>query len=176
MKFLLFLALLAGGLAMLIAPHYSKGVEDSLAEEAAAIVKMIATTNRMYSLDFQKQWTNGPVDNNCNNGECTARQQGGPHAGCNLVACNYLAKQDWDGKKFNFYALDPTAAAAATNPCGSFPASKPWIACAVRKTTSDGDPQAPKFSAGWAYAVSADGTLFQSLQLAGSEPTPDPPR
>ncbi|MBI5200614.1 MAG: hypothetical protein HY925_03425 [Elusimicrobia bacterium] len=176
MKFLIFLLLLGGGVAMLLMPQYSKGLEESLAEEAAAIVKMIATTNRMYSLDFGKQWTNGPIDNSCNNGECTARQRGGPHAGCNLVACNYLAKQDWDSKKFNFYSLDPSEAPSSTNPCGSFPASKSWAACAVRKSVSDGDKEAPKFSVGWAYAVSSDGALYQSLQQAGSEPTPDPPR
>lgn len=176
MKLLLFLLILGGGLAMLIMPQYSKGVEESLAEEAAAIVRMIGTTNRMYSLDFQKQWAAGSIDNNCNNGECAARARGGPHAGCNLVSCNYLAKQDWDVKKYNFYALDPSQPAAAANPCGNFPAARSWAACAIRKTAADGDAQAPKFSAGWAYAVASDGTLFVSLQQAGAEETPPPPR
>lgn len=169
----LVLILLAGLIALVAMPQFSKSVESSLADDAAAIVQMIGTTNKMYSLDFHGQWTTGPIDNTCNAGECTGRS-GGPHAGCNLVACNYLSKQEWDSKKYNFYALDGTAAPSPTNPCGNFPAAKVWIACGVRKTAADGDAAAPKFSAGWAYAVSADGALHLSLITGEAGPTPKP--
>ncbi|MBI4348865.1 MAG: hypothetical protein HY553_18655 [Elusimicrobia bacterium] len=175
MRFLLFILIVAGGISMLMVPKYSKGVESSLAEEAAATAKMIATTNRMYSLDFQGRWTVGPIDNNCNSGFCAAPQRGVPSPSCNLISCNYLSKQDWDSKKFIFYALDPTQPPSDSNTCGKFPSSRSWAACAVRKTPQDGDKQAPKFSVGWAYAVAPDGSAFASVQLPGSEETPPLP-
>lgn len=177
MRFLLVLFLIAAGVAAVyVLPKYSKGVEESLAEDAVATVRMIATTNRMYSLDFFGRWTAGPIDNSCNNGDCMAHQKGALHAGCNLIVCNYLSRQDWDAKKYNFFALDGVAQPSATNPCGTFEVSRIWLACAVRKTPADGDPKAPKFSAGWAYAASKDGGTYAALQTPGSEPTPDPPR
>lgn len=175
MRFLLFVLVVGGGIAMLMVPRYSKGVETSLAEEAAATAKMIGTTNRMYSLDFQGRWTIGPVDNNCNSGFCAAPQRGVPSPGCNLVGCNYLSKQDWDSKKYNFFALDPAQPPSDTNTCGKFSSPHAWTACSVRKTAQDGDAQAPKFSVGWAYAVSADGAALASVQTPGSEETPPPP-
>lgn len=173
LKLILILVFLGGLIALVAVPQYSSSVEDSMAEDAAAIVQMIATTNKMYSLDFHGQWTTGPVDNTCNSGECAART-GGAHAGCNLVACNYLAKQEWDSKKYNFYALDGAAPASTTNPCGNFPASKIWTSCGVRKSKADGDPAAPAFSAGWAYAVALDGVLHLSLVSGEAKATPKP--
>lgn len=175
MKLLLALLLLAGIAALLVVPRYSKTVEESLAEDAVAVARMVGTTNRMYSLDFQGRWANGPIDNSCNSGDCAAQRRGALHAGCNLVVCSYLAKQDWDSRKYNFFALDPGAGASTSNPCGTFPASKAWVACAARKAAADGDPSAPKFSLGWAYAVAADGVIVASLQAAGAEPTPPAP-
>ena len=175
MKFLLVLILLFCVAAYLIAPQFSKNMEQSYADDAIVVVKMIGTTNRMYSLDYHGQWASGPIDNACNSAACGGAGRGGREVpGCNLVACNYLAHQDWDGKKYNFYALDASAAPSNSNPCGNFPSARAWKACAVRKTAADGDRSAPRYSAGWAYAVGDDDVLVGSLPAAGAAPVPLP--
>jgi competence protein ComGC len=176
MKALLVLLLLGGVAALLIVPKVSKGVEVTLAEDAVAIVRMVATTNQMYTLDFHGKWANGPIDNSCNSGDCTAHNRGALHGVCNLLVCKYRAAHDWDAKKYNFFALDPRPGPSTTNPCGTFSDSKAWVACAVRKTAADGDAAAPKFSAGWGYAIGKEGAVVTALQAAGAEATPPPPR
>ncbi|MBI4425869.1 MAG: hypothetical protein HY554_19220 [Elusimicrobia bacterium] len=173
---LLLLVLFAGLVALVSVPQYTKLQEKRLAEEAAAIVQMIATTNRMYSLDHQKRWTEGLVHDGCNSSRCAAAPGLAPDSPCNLVACKYLAQQEWDARKYRFYSLDGTAEPGPGNVCGSFPALKPWAACTVRKTAADGDAAAPRFSAGWGYAVSADGVLFAAQTGGGADRTPNPSR
>ena len=172
--FLLLFVVLLGAGAYFLVPSFSRTQEQAYADDAIAVVKMIATTNRMYSLDYHGQWASGPLDNACNSAACGGTGRGAEGPGCNLIACNYLAKQDWDTKKFNFYALDPAAQPSNSNPCGNFQALRAWAACAVRKTAADGDRSAPKYSAGWAYAIAEDGGLVASLPAAGAAPVPVP--
>ena len=175
MRFFLALFLLAlAAASYFLVPGVSHNQEQNYADDAIAVVKMVATTNKMYALDYHGQWTSGPLDNACNSAQCTAAARGGEAPACNLVSCNYLSHQDWETKKYNFYSLNPTAKPSTTNACGTFQAAYPWVACAIRKTAADGDRSAPKYSAGWGYAVSEDGALVGSVQAGGAAAVPLP--
>ncbi|MBI5242604.1 MAG: prepilin-type N-terminal cleavage/methylation domain-containing protein [Elusimicrobia bacterium] len=103
---LLVVVLIIGVLVAFAIPQYIKSMEASKADDAAAIVKMIGTANRMFSLD-RNGYARGALNNatccppptyDC--GACNI----GSWSSCQLLACKYLATMNWDDKPYDFHA------------------------------------------------------------------------
>ncbi len=69
---LVVVVLIIGILGAVMIPGYSKSVETSKADDAAAIVSMIGQSNRMFRLDNNVYVANGTLANSMNGGTCTA--------------------------------------------------------------------------------------------------------
>lgn len=150
---LLVTVLIIGILAAFAVPQYMKALETSKADDAAALSKMIATTNRMYALDRNGVYAAGNITNACNTASCTGGSATDP---CKLVACKYLAAQNWDSKAY--VATAANAAAAATSSCGGggFLSSRQYAGCVNRRTgASPGTNSAPYNT--WGYATDVNG-------------------
>ncbi len=146
--------LLLAIIAAVAIPLYNRSVENSRADDALSMLQMIATTNRMYAVDYNR-FTQGPIDNNCNSATCVGAASPSP-PGCDLVACNLLAKQDFGHKYYSFQALAPIGVSASA--CGlSFPVSDLFVACARRNAGG------PAFSSEWGYAVNRNGKVYASV-------------
>lgn len=121
---LLVVVLIIGVLAAIALPQYNRTVETARADDAAAMVKLIGNTNRMYRLNNNNTLAAGTLNDGCNTANCDAL---GPAAACRLVACNYLAAESWSRKPYDFQ-LGPGA-------CGAG-----MVACARRCTAGAGRP------------------------------------
>jgi prepilin-type N-terminal cleavage/methylation domain-containing protein len=151
----LVLALLAG----LSVPMYTRTLESSKAEDASGIVRMIATTNRMFALDHKGAFANGGLTNACGT-DCAAAG----NTGCALVACRYLAADDWDKKPYVFFAIDPESA----NACGLAGITlNRIVACGVRRQGAAPGTNHKVYS-GWGYAIDETG----SVQASAGAPNP----
>lgn len=159
---LLVTVLIVGILAAFAVPQYMKSLETTKADDAAALVKMAGTANRMYALDHNGVWANGTIDNTCNSGACT-----GGSGGCELVRCKYLAAQNWDQKAYVLTANNGAAAASAT--CGgvTFASSAQWAACVTRRTGAAPGTDTAPYNA-WGYAADVNGVLV----IRTGTPTP----
>lgn len=144
---LLVVVLIIGILGAIMIPGYTKSVESSKADDAAAVVMMIGQANRMYQVDNGNFVANGTLSDNCNSGTCTAAATDV----CQLVRCNYLGSRKWDS-----VAVDPTNGlsysyqAGASVSCGLPSAG---IACARR--TGAGNPTYDS----WGYVMDAQGIV-----------------
>lgn len=98
---LVVVVLIMGILASVSVPYYYKTVETSKATDSVAIGHMLGNANRMYRLDRpQAEWVSGQITNTCNSAICTS-----PGV-CKLIACNYVAQQDWGQSSYNFYVCN----------------------------------------------------------------------
>jgi len=94
---LLVVVLIMGILASMGIPRYLKTVEVSKAGDAVAIGHMLANSYRMYLVDHPLGLTPTVLGNTCNSATCSAAA-----GACVLVACNYVARQDWNTSAYSF--------------------------------------------------------------------------
>lgn len=155
---LMVVVLIIGVLVAFAIPQYVKSMEASKADDAAAIVKMIGTANRMFYLDRGKyttgQLNNFPLSPDCGAAACdTSRSEG-----CQLIACKYLANLDWASKPYDFFAANvsenPNFVASATR-------------CTVNSDNRKGCTQSAPYK-GYGYTIDANGKMLS----AGGAPKP----
>ncbi|MBI4059885.1 MAG: type II secretion system protein [Elusimicrobia bacterium] len=128
---LLVVILIIGILAAVAVPSYMKSVETSRADDAVALVNMIGTTNRMFSLDHGGAYVVGALSAACGSGACPSA---GPYTdACALVWCKYLADQDFASKPYSYAACDGAADATTCGGTGTLPSGK-YTAGAKRKS------------------------------------------
>lgn len=147
-----------GILAWIGIPQYNKSVESSRADEAVSLVQMIATTNRMYALDNNNVFTSGQLTDSCLSAPCTAPG----NDPCNLIACNYLAKQTFSNKSYDLFAVDGSLLAGCTLTGAG---GTNYAACGKRKSGA-ASPYAD-----WGYTVDKNG-LVQAWPVSGGPPPP----
>lgn len=152
--------LLIGILTSIAIPQYVRTVEVGKADDAVATVNMIATTNKMFALDHGGSYVVGPFPNTagavcagvvtCGVGACAPVAPANATNACCLVACNYLADQDWGDKPYAYSATVPL----------------PNTATCLRGGTAAPAPAASYV--GWGYNVALSGLIT----AAGGAPTP----
>ncbi len=150
---LLVVVLIIGILAAVGVPSYLKSVETTKADDAAALVNMIGTTNKMFALDHAGAYVTGTFPAAANTG-CPGACPAGPTytTACTLVQCKYLADQNFGSKPYTFYACDPGGAACTAGGAGK-------TAGAQRKSGA---------YAAWGYSQDASGLLT----IIGGAPAP----
>ncbi len=156
---LMVVVLIIGILAALAVPSYMKSVQTAKADDAVALVNMIATTNKMFALDHSNTYTIGTfptvANTGCGAGVCPAA---GPYAACALVYCKYLADQNFGSKPYTFYACNGNALAL----CGTSGAPAGNYGAGARNKSLS----APY--SGWGYAQNTSGVIT----AYGSAPAP----
>lgn len=144
--------LIVGILTSIAVPQYLKTVEIGKADDAAALLNMVGATNKMFALGHNGSFVSGTFPTAAG-AACgaTVSCDAGPYTNaCYLVACKYLADQDWGDKPYQY---------TASNGSGGM------IATASRRS-SGGVPVFPYNT--WGYAYYVTGT-FQSF---GGAPAP----
>ena len=146
--------LIIGILTSIAVPQYLKTVETGKADDAAATVNMIGTTNKMFSLDHAGSYVTGTFTAVC--GPAAVCPGAGPYSDpCALVACKYLADQDWGNKAYTYQAAN-----AATSPATTATANR---------TTSGPFSTGPTSPySGWGYTVAPTGVI----SAIGTTPPP----
>ncbi|MBI3297470.1 MAG: prepilin-type N-terminal cleavage/methylation domain-containing protein [Elusimicrobia bacterium] len=138
---LVVVVLIIGILGAVMVPGYTKSVETSKADDAAAVVQMIGQSNRMFRLDNNAYVANGTLTDSMNSGTCTA----GTTTTGQLIACNYLASRKWDGLAYAY--------SVGTSVTCSIPGATAGIACAKRTGT------AGSTYLNWGYVMDANGLV-----------------
>lgn len=153
---LLVVVLIIGVIASMAVPQYQKAVERSKADDAITTAQMIGTTNRMYALD-NASYTIGPLDdatcyasNVCNDG-------GLPQDACELIHCNFLARQGWDAKPYACRSINVAADTCALGAGGTN-----YVSCCKRRATV-GTPYS-----NWGYTMNVNG----QVEAWGGAPAP----
>ncbi|MFI5348494.1 MAG: type IV pilin protein [Elusimicrobiota bacterium] len=150
--------LIIGILTSIAVPQYLKTVEVGKADDAAATVNMIGTTNKMFALDHGGIYVAGGfttiADGSCDPvGVCPMTV---PYSNaCDLVWCKYLANQSWANKPYTYTAIDGAVAPNNT-------ASAARVVGGTYGTTT-GSPYA-----GWGYTSAVTGVIT----AVGTAPPP----
>lgn len=160
---LLVTVMIIGVLAAFAVPQYMKSLETTKADDAVGMAKMAATANRMYALDHGNVFAAGLINSACNSAACSTTATDP----CNLVACKYLAAQNWDQKAYILTAYDGTAAAGSSCNSLTFVSSAKWAACATRRTGGSPGTDTAPYNA-WGYAVDVGGNVV----IRTGSPTP----
>lgn len=149
--------LIIGILTSIAVPQYLKTVETGKADDAAATVNMIGTTNKMFMLDHNGIYVSGAfpagAGASCGAGVCPGVSATYPNA-CDLVWCKYLADQDWGDRPYTYNAC---AAGAGGGAC-----SGTLTAVAARAGTANTPYN------GWGYTVLNSG----QITATGGAPAP----
>lgn len=155
--------LIIGILTSIAVPQYLKTVETGKADDAVATANMIATTNKMFALDHTGAYVSGafPTAANtacgtsvaCNAAACTSSPATNA---CCLVACKYLADQDWGDRPYTFNACDATGGGGGGGCAGGL------TAAAARAATANTPYN------GWTYTVTSAGLIT----AGGGAPAP----
>jgi prepilin-type N-terminal cleavage/methylation domain-containing protein len=145
---LVVVVMIIGVLAAFAIPQLMRTMESTKADDAAGIVKMIGTANRMYFVD-KGSYVSGTLTTTC--GTDCSKATGGA---CDLVACKYLGSMDWDSKAYTFQACSGSGA----NCCGvpnitPAAANTLVVACAKRKVDAQ-----TKFQ-NWGYSATVSGQM-----------------
>jgi len=115
---------------------------------------MVAATNRMFALDHQNAYASGTLATGglgCGAGDpCPAS---GPYQACALVACKYLAAQDWDSKPYEIAAANPNGGSSCLG-LGSGGS----VACVRRKTSGTGSTTLSPYK-DWGYTTDSSGVI-----------------
>lgn len=143
---LLVVIVIIGVMAAYGVPRYLKSVENGKAQTAASTMIMIGTSNRMYALDHNNAYLNGTLNNACNAAACNTASA----SVCNLIACKYMATDEWDSKDYSFTGLS-----------GGF------IATAQRRSG---------LYSSWGYRMATDGTVTCVPYCGGADGPPTPNR
>lgn len=162
---LIVVCVIIGVLAAFSIPKYLLTVESSKADSASTLVKMIASTNRMFAIDHAGVYASGQLTTACGGAVCPTTPTN-PAAACDLVACKYLAADDYDNKPW-LYAAAPNGA-CPLNASGSG-----LIACAIRRTSGTGSTNIAPYN-GWGYGMSLAGA-FSCTPACGGAGNPPPP-
>lgn len=149
---LVVVVMIMGILASLAMPYYYKTMETSKANDSLAIGHLLGNANRMYLLDNPPPQVSpnppspisGQITNGCNGLTC-----GAATGGCRLVACSYVAQQDWDNGSYNFYVCDGGNGGGC---CGNSATGATGVACASRKAGASSP------YSGWGYRFFNDGS------------------
>lgn len=140
---LVVVVLIMGILSSLGIPYYYKTVETSKATDSVAIGHMLANSNRMYRLDRPStEWVSGQVTNSCNTATCATAS-----GACRLIACGYVAQQDWSNSAYDFYVCNGGAGGV----CCASTGTEQGVACSRRKAGASSDYQ------GWGYRFYSSG-------------------
>lgn len=153
--------LIIGILTSIAVPQYLKTVETGKADDAVATANMIGTTNKMYALDHGGSYVEGafPITANtacgttvtCGAGACASAPPAPATNACCLVACKYLADQDWGDRPYTFNACD------ATGGGGGGACAVNMTAVAARAATANAPYNAWKYSVGSTGLITAGG-------------------
>ena len=162
---LIVVVLLIGILTSIAVPQYLNTVETGKADDAVATVNMIGTTNKMFALDHGGAYVYGPFPTAtggsgscggaatpvvCKDTNMTTGLAGTPSkvsGACYLVACKYLADQDWGDKPYTYNACEPVAGGGGTN-CA------PSLTAATGRLTPASSPYNT-----WVYTVTQAGVI-----------------
>ncbi len=118
-------------------PYYIKTVESSKALDAVAMSNMISSATRMLMADNPSlTYNGGQLTNSCNGAACST---GPTRNSCDLVACRYLAAQNWDKLPYIYRSCNPVSGAG-----GSGCSSKLTVSARRREGTY----------AAWGYTIS----------------------
>ena len=149
--------LIIGILTSIAVPQYLKTVEVGKADDAVATANMIGTTNKMFALDHGGSYVAGPfpITANtacgttvaCNAAACTPVAPAAASNACCLVACKYLADQDWGDRPYTFNACDSLGGGGG----GACVAN--LTAVAARVATANAPYN------GWGYTVGSTGLI-----------------
>ena len=173
---LLVVVLLIGILVAFGIPQYQRAVETGKANDAVAMLTAAGTTHRMYALDGHPNANSGWLSSlgghggNVTNFNCDGYTTCGGDANevCNLIACKYLAAQDFDNKGYVLQLMPPTPATSCGN--GAAKVSGNWVACVRRRSSSDTNGSTAGTSnltyLSWAYAIDANGTISKTTNAA----------
>ena len=162
---LIVVVMIIGILAALAIPQYIRSVENSNADNAISIMKMIGATNHMYALDNNGSYVIGTLTSSCNN-STTCSTGGGAGSSCNLISCKYLAAQQWSILPYSFIAADGRTASSTCGGLSGLSTSK-WTACVQRVTGSHPGTNITPYS-GWGYALDINGYI----SAQGTAPAP----
>lgn len=147
---------------------YGKMMESSNAEKAREMLRLLAGANRTYALSHEGTPGSptglGFLLGNINACDLNVNCENSV-AACKLLACGYLAAQDWDATGYDFYALDGLPNSASCGNSGAWvqdpsaaalfsgPSADKYTACAKRKPGAS-----PPYDA-WAYSVNMNGGI-----------------
>lgn len=169
--------LIVGILASLAISQSSKVMEGTRARNAMATVIQLGTAHRMMVLETQK-YLSGQLVNPSASEDCKTMLAQTTIPLRALIACNYMADQDWGTKDnsntYNFYLCSP--ATASDNCCAVHGDSGTVLACAKRNSLSKTKPSVG--SDNWVYVFGASGacraytTNCDSMVMPTSEVCP----
>jgi len=143
---LMVVVLIVGILATVAVPSYKKTRESSHAAEAITVLQQLSMAQRQLSRENLAliNTGSGAMTNSVNTGTCPSA--GKPANEAELIACNYLAKNTWEGGDYKFYL----GARNCTSKCGSITP----VACAER----DSSAESPYSE--WKYCADSVGTCY----------------
>jgi type II secretion system protein G len=150
---ILVVVMIIGILVAIAVPNYRRTMENARADSAVTDVRMIASTNRMYRVDRGANgWAAGAGSFDAVNGAaCAQPGDATPNPTSNLVACGYLARQEWATKPYQYFTCD-----GCGTPCaGAGPFN---VACARRRTSGTNSINTAPFNA-WGYNVDNTGVI-----------------
>ncbi|MBI3553305.1 MAG: type II secretion system protein [Elusimicrobia bacterium] len=158
-----------GILAAFAIPQYLRSVETSKADDAAALMNMVATTNRMFALDHGGVYNSGYLTTACT-GAIPNPCDTTPGSPCNLVYCKYLAPQDFDKKTYIFAADTPAGSTFCNSawPGGMGVQGTTLLACTARKNATNCTTAGVSCTIGvgslspyttWGYGVGTSGVV-----------------
>jgi prepilin-type N-terminal cleavage/methylation domain-containing protein len=153
---LVVVTLIMGILTSMAVPYYFKTVETSKATDSVALGHMIANSNRMYRLDNPTNLISGQITNSCNSQTNCAAASGA----CKLLACGYVAQQDWQNSSYDFYVCN----GGAGGTCCSSSGTEIGVSCTKRKSGAAAN------YAGWGYV------FYSSGRCAKLSTAPDCPK
>jgi prepilin-type N-terminal cleavage/methylation domain-containing protein len=139
---LMVVVLIMGILASMSIPYYYKTVETSKATDSISLGHLLGNANRMYALDNPGTAISGRISNSCNSATCT-----GATGACRLVACSYVAQQDWDAASYDYYVCD----GASGGPCCGSSGGERGVSCTQRKSGANSP------YSGWGYRFYSSG-------------------
>lgn len=131
---LVVVVLIIGILTSISVPYYAKTVETSKATDSVALGHLLGNANRMFTLDNPgpSNAVSGAITNSCNTANCATVAA---NSACRLVACGYVAQQDWDQSSYDFYVCNGGSGGTC---CGNSPSGATGVSCTRRKSGASG--------------------------------------
>ncbi|MDQ7774317.1 MAG: prepilin-type N-terminal cleavage/methylation domain-containing protein [Elusimicrobiales bacterium] len=144
---LMVVVIILGVLTSMGVPYYLKTVESAKAMDAVAVTHMVGVASQMMVMDNPTaSYSGGLLTNTCNLPSRTCPSSG-PRTACDLVSCNYISRQDWDGLAYSIRACNPNTGAGGTG-------------CSAGRTAY-ADRREGKYTS-WAYYFTTSGICVNS--------------
>jgi len=156
---LIVVVLVLGVLAAFAIPQYLRSMEDSYAVDAAKDISALSRANQMYAADHNNTYATGLMTNACNTAPCT-----NSGAVCDLVACRYIAAQDWDSKPYSYSVAGPDVGSSGC------PHGQPC--CTTGNCAARNSNRSCWMSQDWAYSFDMK---QGALTVTGHNSPPPPP-